>query len=63
MTYITGGYAGNYSERCQSQIDQLTGWISDPADPPGVKSWAQAMIVGLTAERDRALQTEAEYGR
>lgn len=59
MTYLTGGYAG----RCQAQISQLTGWTSDPAEPPEVKIWAQTLIARLTAERGRALQNEAEYGR
>lgn len=62
MTYITGASWGNYSARCQAQIDQLTGWVDDSAEPQQVKNWAQSMITALTSERDRALQNEAEYG-
>ena len=59
-TYVTGTTWGNYSVHCQAQIDQLTGWIHDPAEPQEVKNWAQRMITALAAERDRALQSEAE---
>lgn len=56
MNYIAGASWGNYSVRCQTQINQLTGWIDDPAEPEQVKNWAQNMIAALTAQRDRAPQ-------
>ena len=59
-TYVTGTTWGSYSAHCQTQIDQLTGWIDDPAEPQEVKNWAQRLVTALTAERDRALQSEAE---
>jgi hypothetical protein len=59
-TYVTGPTWGSYSAHCQTQIDQLTGWTGDPAEPQEVKDWAQRMITVLTAERDRALQSEEE---
>jgi hypothetical protein len=61
-TYVTGTTWGSYSAHCQAQIDQLTGWTDDPAEPQEVKAWAQRMITALTAERDRALQSEEEDG-
>lgn len=60
--YVTGTFRGDYSANCQAQISQLTGWIDDPAEKQQVKIWAQNMITSLTAERDRALTKEAEYG-
>jgi len=62
LNYMVGVRRGNYSAHCQAQIGQLTGWINNPAEPQPVKDWARSMIAALTAERDRALQSEAEGG-
>ncbi len=62
LNYMVGVWRGNYSAHCQAQIDRLTSWISNPAEPQQVKGWARSMIAALTAERDRALQNEAEGG-
>lgn len=62
LNYMVGVWRGNYSAHCQAQIDLLTGWINNPAEPQQVEDWARSMIAGLTAERDRALQNEAEGG-
>jgi hypothetical protein len=60
LNYMIGVWRGNYSAHCQTQIDQLTGWVNTPAEPQQVKDWAQSLAAKLTAERDRALQNEAE---
>jgi hypothetical protein len=61
VAYVTGSSWESYSAQCQAQIDQLTGWVNDAGEPQPVKDWALRMITALTAERDRALQSEAEY--
>lgn len=63
MNYVTGSWTGSISAHCQARIDQQAGWVNDLAEPQQVKRWAQSMIAALTAERDKALQDEAEFGR
>jgi hypothetical protein len=60
MGYISGNWFGNYSARCQELVDQLTGWLIEPAEPQAVKDWAESTIQALEIQRDEALQREAE---
>ncbi|BCT76430.1 hypothetical protein SCMU_22720 [Sinomonas cyclohexanicum] len=58
--FVSGSWTGNESDRIARQISQVEGWLSDHSQSRTVKGWARKLVRSLEAERERALEREAE---
>jgi hypothetical protein len=61
-TFRSGSWVGSWSSRITGQIEQLTGWMTDRANGPGVRRWAKDMVDSLRLDRDAAIEREEERG-
>lgn len=58
--FVSGTWWGSEAERIGGQIDQIRGWMDDPALSKEVKRWLRELVVRLEASQVRAKQREAE---
>ncbi len=59
-TFMSGSWTGPESGRLAAKIAQLNSWRSRQDEPLGLRQWASRMVEGLEAQRQAALQREAE---
>jgi len=58
--YVSGTWWGDESARISRQIDQLSAWRANQAEPLGVRTWARDLAASLAETRERVLEREAE---
>jgi hypothetical protein len=58
--FVSGTWWGSEAERIGGQIDQIRGWMQQPALAKEVKKWLRELVVSLEASQVRAKQREAE---
>lgn len=58
--FQSGTWWGSWSSRIRGQIEQMTQWLEDDGNSPGVKDWARRMKDSLERQLAEAIQREAE---